>query len=423
MTTDAGEQSGFSIPYPWEGTRTALRAVRPYIDPVMRATNPVTQVASRLRGGDADVLAQIEELLASGQPVPVELLRALQAEDPDTYNAVFFYPDTNEPIPPEQVGQSTGWGDILPEPEPEPTAPLGTMSQTLKSMLDAMLEEYQNTPANERGLLVEDMAKTMRLYTDSLDMESGMVKMPDGMMITSEMLNASDPALRAQYEQIFEERQRALENESIDLFNRYQLDQYALDRGAVQDENARRTAAHSAALASVRTRLENFEIDLKQAAQEVERIINGQQESRARADFEAATQLAAAPWATGGKTAFSPADVGMGRLAQLGGIRDTSAPVIRYPGTTNIDPRGAIQYWDQQGNVAGGTQATPINPVSDADIPRGVSLSATPSVPRLTMPSTGNVIVRPGDPRYTPYLDAGFGPANHPQSVPALRLP
>lgn len=383
-----------------------------------------------------DLYERIMSYIAEGAPVPVEMLAQFQAADPEGY-ALSFTGDDGTLLSPSEAAQMLG-GDAAAPSADDRGGAAGRQSdaQRLRTLMDAIIEQMELPPdwqtdasgfrydANElsRAQAFEAFPAVAREYRAMAEFESGRMTLDDGTVITQEMLNDPDPYVAAQWKQMWEGRRQQLENSAVNMFNEWQLDQYALDRESAQAENSRRTAEFNAAMTSIRERLARDQISLQQAQQEVDRILKGQQESRARADFETSTQLTAAPWATGGKTAFSPDDVGMGRLAQLGGIRDTSAPVIRYPGSTTVDPRGAIQYWDERGNVVGGTRPTPELSVSDADIPRGVSLGALPSAPRLAQPNLGNVIVMPGDPRYNAIPTWGYGAENAPQVAP-IRLP
>lgn len=372
MTTDAGSSRG-GITYPWDFARTAIHGVRPF----MEATNPLTYL--RDRGTSEKSLAeQILAFVEAGEPIPQELLDRIPEEDPGLSSLIAGYRPSGQPAP--------------RPPAPRPPAGVAN-SETIANLISALLSELPNADDRARPELLFELFEMTRVYAALVDLERGVARMDDNTLITQEMLNHADPALRRQYQQIFDERERELADRTRTLLNNWDLDQYALDRQSTQDANANRVASFNAALSGVRARMERDELSLRQAAQEVERILKGQQEARARADFETATQLASAPWATGGKTEFSPNDAGMGRLAQLGGHRDLNAPVIRYPGSVAIDPRGTIQYWDQRGNVAGGTQSTPGISVRDQDIPRGLSFAEGPAVPRLRPP----VITPPGE--------------------------
>lgn len=422
-------QEGWEIPFPnlagaarWAGRTAAAAPTRGIPGLVFGGGGEREggisdeELRARLLGEDQDKTAessrqQIMDLIERQQPIPADILTAYAEAFPEEY-AEFFTDEAGVPMAPADVARESGWRD--PRDERAPSSASG--SELIYDTMRELLEELPHiSDPMERFTAVQELAGIAGTYEKLRDLEQGSVKMDDGTLITQEMLNNADPALRMQYQQAFSQRQRQVENEARDVFNRYALDQYALDQAAVDGENARRVSETNSAIDSIRTRLERDELNITRAAEEVDRIIRGQQEGRARADLEVKAQQAAQPWATGGKTSFSPADVGFERLAALAGIRDMSAPVIRYPGSMNIDPRGAIQYWDQQGNVAGGTAPMPGVSVSDAEVPRGVQLRGPLPVPQLRAPMTGAITLPPGN----PFAQAPRSPSQ----VPYITMP
>lgn len=357
------------------------------------ASSPIASTISGARGGGAQqgvpAADQVFALEAEGKPVPTELLAQFLAEDPEGYAEAYGNADPQVvsraiqeelgvPLAADRGDAETGGASgSSTAASGAQKSPAEIMAITMQEIASAMAEEPDPTMRVAMGESLAGVAKT---YADLRNLESGSVTLADGTLITSEMLNSADPALRMQYQQAWDQRQADIENASNDILNEYDLASYTVQRQGNQDENARRTAEFSAGISSIAQRLDLQQMTMDQAVEEVDRMLRGKQEARARADLEIKAQEAAAPWASGGKTAFSPADVGMERLAALGGIRDMQKPVITYPGTSTIDPRGAISYYDEQGGVSGAPAPIPTIGINDAEIPRAPSyIGATPA--------------------------------------------
>ncbi len=304
---------------------------------------------------------------------------AMQALNPFSY---LFGGDEEAPAAP--AGQPAAVG--TPERAPATDGP--STLEALQALRDALAEEFAATSnPEEKADLAQQMLATEQDIVSLSMLNSGVIALEDGTLLTQEMLNHSDPYLRQQYQQEWNRRQAAITDAANAALNQYDLDEYSLARQAAQDANATRTAAFNAQMSSIGKRLELNAITIDQAVAEAKRVFDGMAEGRARADLETDTAMKAAPWSTGGKTEFSPADTGMTRLAQLAGIRDMNAPVIRYPGSMTIDPRGAMEEWDRRIGVEGGTQPIPKVTVQESEIPRGVGLTEMPGTPRLRRPS------------------------------------
>lgn len=315
----------------------------------------------------------------SGAEVTEAMMAAFEQENP-TAAAAFL----------DVVAEESGAGGAA---QATGEVPAGFENMTTAQALQAAaMEAIRQGFEDPTAGTFEQVPALLRAAQDATLLESGSVKLDDQTLITSDMLNHPDPLVRAQYEQAFLTRQHEIEEQSRIALNAYNLDEYTLGRQRALDMDATAIAQHNAELATVRERLARDEISIEQASTEIDRILSGQQESRARADLITSSQQAAAPYGTtGGKSSFTGADLGAGATAtlrQLGHANPGQAEAIRFPGTITMDPARLMAEGDAALGVDRPLPEIPQISVSDADIPRAPRLSGTSSVPlpQLTGP-------------------------------------
>ena len=314
-------------------------------------------------------------------------------------------------------------GGIEQTPAPTPASPgaqpsrpgaTGTTTERLRSLVDAATQAVTDAKTPEdRAIATAELSAAIKNYKDAADLAGGVVTLKDGLIITSAMLNDPDPAVRQQYQQAYSDRQTEIENDNAALLNQYNMGVYNAQRQGIADSNATAIASYNASMASIRERLARDEIDISRAAQEVSRAINGLQESRARTELETKTALEAAPMATtGGKTEFTGNDFG-GAIAQLQrqGGGDPNSSVIKFPGVITLNPGASMAQRDAELGVSGPLATIPGLSVSDADIPRGVSLQSPGAIrlPEMVAPKPRQVIQMPQQPTPpSPYGPTGL---------------
>lgn len=368
----------------------ALRSVNP--NTVASTLSPTRMVAGTgamgaaalgahvLSGGDDDTAdgmgpaeRAIREAEVSGAEITDAMLAAFQRENPQAF--AVWASEGAEPA-------ATSAGGSVPagfeQMSPAQALQAAAMEAIRRGFEDPISAGF------ESAVGLANAARQMALLE-----QEGAVQLSDGTLITQEMLNHADPALRLQYQQAFLNRQNEVENEARSLLNAYALEDYTLQRQQALDRDSTVIAQHNAELSSVRERLMRDEIDIRRAMQEVERILSGQQESRARAELETRTLLEAAPYGTvGGKTSFTGGDLGAGATAtlrQLGHANPEQATAIRFPGTINLDPAGRMAEYDRALGVDRALPEVPGVSVTDADIPRAPQLQGTGGIPLPAM--------------------------------------
>lgn len=101
--------------------------------------------------------------------------------------------------------------------------------------------------------------------------------------------------------------------------------------------------------------------NLQRASDDINRFLSGQQESHQRAQVGLqATEDRMKYGTSGGKTAFSAGDLGdvFKTWGSILGI-DNNAPLIKYPGFTNMDPMGDIAKMDAANGTSGAIPQVP----------------------------------------------------------------
>lgn len=197
------------------------------------------------------------------------------------------------------------------------------VSQALSAVRLASLTSLQG---------LEQSAQQLRLY------KQGMVADPTGKYII--LVNSLDPQARAQADAI---------NQQVwtDVQNKYLSDQYGLNADRI-------TSLFNSKISGINQSLGYDQNALSRANSLISRQLQGQQESRARAQFVTDTLTKLAPWATGGKTEFTGNDFGAigAEYAKMAGM-DPNAVALRFPGSMTVTPQSLLAMYDQQAGVGG----------------------------------------------------------------------
>jgi peptidase M23-like protein len=279
------------------------------------------------------------------------------------------------------------------------TAPVPGIEGMLEQLLRAEYAKPVNgaTPSASRD--PDAILRIMQAQQKLADGEAKQLRLDDGTIITGKMLASADPITRQQFVAELESRQRKADKESYDLLNQYGIDyndfaqtSYTNSRAATNDANANLNNDYRNKIEAVRQSLDLDKITIEQAGAEIDRILNGMQESRARAQLETETALKAAPFATvGGKTGLTGADLGasVSGLAGFGGIQNPeNTALIQFPGTTHIDVASLMAQGDAALGVAG--QPLPAIPkvqTQYGQIPTPPTFAQGPTPPQLMMPT------------------------------------
>ena len=312
-------------------------------------------------------LARIMQKIQRGETLLPEEVGILQSAAPDVYASYA-----------EDTGAADGGGMPAIDPEGKGNA----------DILDTLLREMVSKGDYDAKEVADLAVKAQNLR----DAEAKRIRLDDGTVITSQMMEGADPLTRQQFQMELNRRTTDYENEATATLNKYALDQYTLGRQATNDANSNANNDYRNRVEAIRQRLDLDEINIKQAGQEMERLLKGMGESRARADLETSTAIQAAPFATkGGKTSFTGADLGasVSGLARIGGIaQPETTPLISFPGTQRIDVAGLMAQRDAQLGVAGQPlPATPTISVQPGDLPTPPGFASGPPLPTLTPPS------------------------------------
>jgi hypothetical protein len=278
-----------------------------------------------------------------------------------------------------------------------------TQAERLGDLRNRVLEAADlvaNAKTPEERATAETRLYTLSgVYKQVADLADGQVTLKDGTIITSAMLNNADPAVAAQYQQAFADRATAIENENAAVMNAYNMEGYNAASKSVADQNSTAISQYNAQIANIRERLSRDEIDITRASTEINRALQGLQESRSRTELETKTQLEAAPWATsGGKTEFTPRDIG--QTAINSAIRrgvSPDAPTLRFPGTITLDPSAGMARRDAELGVTGALPTVPGLTVQASDIPSAPQLTNPGSIqlPERIAPKQRSVITMP----------------------------
>jgi hypothetical protein len=255
--------------------------------------------------------------------------------------------------------------------------------------------EYEDalTGAMSQYATVLDLIKSER------ELESGLLRMDDGTLITQAQFDTLDPMAQQQVTASVMNRNRAMEAEYVNLTNSLNLQQYQLATSAIDAENANRSRAFQNQMERYRASLEFDEANRSDALARVGRQLDGMAESRARASTVTDALAAAAPMGTGGKTRFKAGDFGaaVASIAQRLGMAP-DADAIAFPGLTRIDPEGLMAANDRAAGVTGPLAAIPEMVTGPDAIPQapGYAGYGNVPVPELLFPSAPAYLPVPG---------------------------
>lgn len=278
-------------------------------------------------------------------------------------------------------------GDIVPLLE-------YVMAQTSKSFIQGgpqradygSDEEYEAALASwDSGEALSGIVELATTLDKFRKLQGGQIPLPDGSgTLSLDMINSPDPAIAAYARTIVDNFNRDAFNSYNTLMNNMGLSQFEVDTSAASFENDQRQAEFTNSLAAFRENTDWDKLNVGRAADEVNRHLSGLQESRSRADLETQAQLAAAPYATGGKTEFTPNDIGAlgveaGRMAGL--MPDQVA--IRYPSTMVVDPGAMMRANDAALGVTGPIPTIPQLTTSPNMIPAPPTFVSGPPAPRM----------------------------------------
>ena len=335
---------------------------------------------------DASAIQAIIAKVASGQALTPAEIATLQAADPELAAAV------------------GGAGTVGGTPK---VSGEGSTADILDRVLRAMVEQGDYSAKDVADLATK--AQNLR------DAEKKQLRLDDGTVISQEMIENADPTTRAQYEMELEQRSAKYENAARDTLNAFDLQQYAMDRTAVNDSNTRANNDFRNRVEVIRQRLELDKITIEQASAEVSRALNGMGESRDRTTLETETALKAAPFASpGGKTEFTGNDLGgaITGLARIGGVANPeTTPLVKFPGTIRIDPAARMAEQDAALGVSGPLATIPKITVSAGDVPGAPGQAAGPAAPALRAPVRGRMIEIP---RYNPNANNPYAADQYP---------
>lgn len=301
----------------------------------------------------------------------------------------------------DKLGKIAAAGGSLQAASPEDQADIA----------DALLDQVKDQrpdPKDFRGGTNEEgltYSEAMIVWTEQLaqaadtagklrEFQYGTVTLPDGRVVATG--DAPPELLQA----ITTANQQAFQKLATD----FQLDSYKLESEKAQADFNNQISVFNAKRGLDQDRLSSAEA-------KIARKLDGMAESRSRADTVTRNILDAAPYMTsGGKTSFSPNEVGSiasGWASRLG--LDPSRSILNFTGTQTIDPEGLMRRYDSEMGVGGILDAIPEMGLSEADIPglpqfRPPSLAAPilPSAPMPAVSETSSTVTQgSSDPRQT----------------------
>lgn len=279
-------------------------------------------------------------------------------------------------------------------------------------VLAELFREYLMDPTNL--MLGQSVAQMMVNVGDMRLLEEGSVRLQDGTLISQDMLEHADPAIRAQYQAIYQQRMREIEQSHIDVMNQYRTEQHALDIEAHLREQEAIRANYDAANTRFNNLLTLGIAEGDRVYKDQDLLLRGLSESRARSDQEMRDLMAAMPYGTtDGKTQFFASDLSapVAAGAELLGL-DPNRPILNYPGAITIDPRGSMGHYDQQLGIAGRQiEQLPGLGVGQGDVPMNPHFSPGPGSIQL-LPPAGNPAIPGGGIAQSP-----GGPITIPQHI------
>lgn len=276
----------------------------------------------------------------------------------------------------------------------------------------AYAKENNISPVTALGQMQDQlMAKITSLQTDAnslRDATAGVYTLPNGMAVPTSSL---PPETRAMVD---ESNRQVWTN----FQNTYLKDQYDLS-------GDRATAVFNSQIAGLNQAMGYDSNALSSANSKISRQLQGMAEARARAGFVSDTLERLAPWSTGGKTAFTPADLGaagveLGKFAGIG----ANDVAVQFPGSVTIDAADLLRQYDAQMGVGGPLADIP-DLLTDPDLVNQAQggIQNYPGVPSLLNPGAPPAPVANAATR-TPYqLPGATGPATATLPKPGAGLP
>lgn len=253
----------------------------------------------------------------------------------------------------------------LMESQPEP----GDFKDQVQNgvMVYSAAEQYQDALSG----WMQSMQDAVKLKQSYAEEESGMWRMEDGSIITRDMMDQLDPASRAQVESYIANKNIERDNAFNQLLNELNLTEFTTGQNSAISENSRRSKDFQNQLEAYREGISLDQANQNTAVRKVDRQLSGMQEASSRAATTLEALMKAAPWGTsGGKTSFTPADLGgaVTTLARFGGV-GANDPLLNFTGTLNVDPNSMFNFYDQQLGVSGPLPQIPDLQTTPGQIP------------------------------------------------------
>lgn len=353
------------------------------VDGVLRNSGRALDASTRLR-----YINGIMQSLATGTTTDEaqrELASAISGQTVDQ-QATSIFDTIRKENAPKQPTQRPGQANL------EPVKVLQTAYRTLaNSRPDPDDFPDEGSYDSEYSFWDEQMTSISGQLKAARELASGITRLEDNTIITKADYDALDDFAKAQVDRYIAKQNTDLENAYNATMNALDLSEFTTARAGVKDQNQKIIDDFANKTSAVTTSLSFDRESGDSAARKVSRMLNGQQESRQRADYVSSTDLAAAGKATGGKTSFSANDFGgiLGDYASSVGL-DPNAAAVRFPTTININPRGLLDEYDTRAGVGGALPIIPDLVTQAASLPQAPTLldipQGGPALRRPTMP-------------------------------------
>lgn len=237
--------------------------------------------------------------------------------------------------------------------------------------------------------------KNQQAYHDSA---AGITRLQDGTVITKAQYDGLDPVAKQQVDAWVSDQNRKREDDYSKIVNDLGLKEFDIRRQGALDANTAKIQQQTAANSRTATQIAYDQASTANAAQKVNRAVNGQQENRERSKFITDTQAAAAPLTTGGKTDYQASDFGglLEGLAAMAG-QPAGATLFHVPTTVHLDPAGLLAGMDTASGVGGPLPAIPNMVTDPSTIAAAPSLESIPrSAPNFRYPAPPRMVTMPG---------------------------
>lgn len=306
-----------------------------------------------------------------------------------------------------------------------------SMAEGWKLVLDSALQTVPDPKdpiyAGDLAAYRADVAEWTKTITEaqqnarlSTQLELGILELPDGTLLDVHDPNVEqDPALASQMAAYFANQEGKVRDAYAATLNQLDLTEYAGATAATTANNATLSRNFQDQLDLHRERVSTGQANQDTAVKQISRMIQGQQENRARAS-SAEEQLSAAAGfgSPDGKTSFSGQDLGGGvaGLAKLAGLAP-NAPLLNFTGTRQTDPLGMMAQLDAEKGVGGALPEIPGLGVDASMLPaRAPQGAAVGGPPQLRRPGAPVIPSRPAP------ASATQGPALARPQDPMLKL-